>query len=528
VSKGARSSHSKAQVRDADGTMDDDAREVASFRAGPRARLHGGLVLASTFAGFLALLVAHAQRIDAWLLGEIASDGRPVYFPPHPVDPDAIDAIDFERLHGNAIPRWMILMEIAQSQAGRRRAERAYREVRSLVAPDANLLAIWDELHVRLADPIANARRIDWLLWAHDEYLEMLDQPFRLEATMHVRGERLVLRTLSYRVLADARAEGGERVRVLRRIDGTNVVEGWLGHTTREDEGALVVADRVLHFAVRHVWPSLEPALDERRDEGVRSLLPGVRREARAALSGRAYSVLAQTAEDQEVLGEVAASIRARRSCGSRFGSIELPYLGLSPSGHRLLSAALIRSRWSTCPDVTLDEAAQLVGASERLREADGVESALEELAAFVARAVAVHELRHVADGPSEDVECPGCEDGTPDLVRAELSAYFASFSTPGVGYVAALQACASPDHVTGLHPVAVALATGAEIPGGCGGSLEGVDLYASARRAERRFFGDRRAVGPPTTFPPALALFTRPAPLLAAGGGRAARSGAR
>ena len=145
------------------------------------------------------------------------------------------------------------------------------------------------------------------------------------------------------------------------------------------------------------------------------------------------------------------------------------------------------------------------MGASERLRASAALPAALEELTALVGRAVAAHEVRHVADGARADVPCPGCREGTPSLVRAELSAYLAGFATPGVGYVAALQACSHPREV-GLHAVAIEEATSAVIDGGCEQAAPD-DLYARARAAEARYFGERPQIGAPRGFPRQLAV---------------------
>ncbi len=247
-----------------------------------------------------------------------------------------------------------------------------------------------------------------------------------------------------------------------------------------------------------------------------RGVLPGVREEAEGALLPEQFALLSETAADQQTLIEVAESIRARRACGSRFEVFDLPYNGLSASSHRALREALWASRFSSCPDVTLDEAAQLIGASERLRTTDGLAVALEALSAWVARGVAVHELRHVADGPSEELACASCVDGTSDLLRAELSAYLATFATRGVGYLAALQACAMPDRRSADHAIAVSMATEETIPGGCTGDA-GLGFYARAHAAELRYYGERDAVAAPPNFPTSIAVITRPRPGVAA-----------
>lgn len=491
-------------------------REIAAWREEPRARLRRSLAIASVLLSLVCLTGSRFEWIDAWYRGEVDLAGRPRFEPTFPIDPDALARIDLERVHARSIPTWIERLGEADTPAERRHAELAWLELRAELAPDRNLAAIWEELHELLTvAPLAHARRIDWLLWAHDAYVERVGAPYRLEASMHVRRRRAQVVTLSYRVLADARTSAGARVRVLRRIDRSRVVEGWLGHTSREDDGAMVVADRVLHFAVRHVWPALDAALDQRRPAAERALLPWVREEAEDALPAEHLALLAETAADEQALIEIASAIRSRHSCGSRFEVFDLPYKGLSVSSHQALRRALWASRWSRCPDITVDEAAMLVGASERLRTTEGLDPALESMLGWVARSVAQHEVRHVVDGPTADVACPGCDALASGTVRAELSAYLAAMGTPGVGYLATLHACATPYQTRGDHARAIELAVDAVVPGGCGED-PGLGLYARARAAERRYFGERDPIALPTIFPGPLAFFPRPQPAVA------------
>ncbi|UJR79430.1 Hypothetical protein I5071_14660 [Sandaracinus amylolyticus] len=490
-----------------DGDID---REIESWRSDERGRMRRGVSIASMLLAMACLVGARFEWIDAWYRGEIDLRGRPRFEPWFPIDRDALARVDLERVHAIAIPEWIERTSEARTRDDRRRAELAWLELRDAVAPDRNLARIWGELHERMTlSPIASARRIDWLLWAHDRYVDRIGAPYRIEASMHVRGRRAHVVALGYRVLAETRSAEGARVRVMRRIDRSRVVEGWLGHTPREDDGALVVADRVLHFAVRHVWPALNPALDGRRPAAERGLLPWVREEAEDAIPSEHLALLRETAEDEQVLIEVAHAIRSRHACGSRFQVFDLPYKGLSISSHQALRRALFASRFSRCPDITVSEAALLVGASERLRSTEGLDPALESMLGWVARSVAVHEARHVLDGPSDDVACAACDPLATRTVRAELSAYLTAMATPGVGYLATLHACATPEHTRGDHARAIDLAVHAAAPGGCGED-PGLGLYARAHAAEERLFGERAPITLPEGFPGALAFFPR------------------
>lgn len=345
-----------------------------------------GLLTAGALIGAGYVIVTRQDHIDSFLRGEIDLGGETV-FDPEPPDPSALARIDFERVHGRLIPEAVASLS-AQGPGGRRRAQYAWRDLVEEVAPDPTLGAIWRELHLLMwVAPLREHRRIDYLLWAHNEYLDRAGIPYRIDASLHLRGGRARYTALGYRVLADLRG-GGEagdervgagRVRVIGRVDTSDVVEGWLGYTTPDDRGGLVIADRVMHFAVRHVWPSLHPALEERRPLLERPFVPYVREEARAALAPEHFAVLEETAEDQQALIDVAASIGARHGCGSRFEVFDLPYKGLSVRSLQLLSFAVrtpavgaraptSRSRRPRCSSEPRSACARTKGSTPRSR----------------------------------------------------------------------------------------------------------------------------------------------------------------
>ncbi|MFO0686980.1 MAG: hypothetical protein U0234_33255 [Sandaracinus sp.] len=499
-------------------TEDDDipGHELAGITQGRRSTLRGILAVCAFVVAIGWTFETRGDVLVALLRHEIDLSGDPIFEPRHAIDCDALARIDFALVHAHLVPEWLDAQAAADTPAGRRRAEYAYRALLEELEPDPNLSGLWREIHDRVAaDPIASARRLEYLLWAHDAYMDRIGQPYRLEAGAFVQDGRGRMLARSYRAVVDLATPRGERVRVLRRLDRAPLVETWLGRTDREEEGAFVVVDRVLHFAIRHVWPALNAALDERLPERERGLAAGVRREVRAGLDDYAWSILSETAEDEQALLEAAASIESRHACGSRFGVFGIPYRGLSAHSRAMLRLALVASQGTECPDVTIDEATQLVAASERLRAQPDLELALEELVALVSRSVAAHELRHVADGPSAELECPGCEPDMTPLARAELSGYLAAFATPGLGYLAALGACSAPlprDAArTRRWPDAVAIdaATRAALGSACEGPAP-ADLYARARRAERRYFGERVAVAPPASMPRSIEAVRR------------------
>lgn len=484
-------------------------RELAVLRRARRQALARSLSFVTVVASVLLGLVRHGEAVDAWMRGETDWRGRVVYEPPFPLDRAALGRVDLERVHRRLLTRWARAVGRATTPPGRWRARWAFEDLRSAVAPDRNLEALVRELdeHLR-TDPVGRAVRMDYLLWAWNDYLEAAGEAFRVEASLVVRQERVRLVPRTYRVLSDATNEHGARVRVLRRLDRSGPVEPWLGRTAREADGAAIPVDRVLHFAIHEVWPLLDGRLDHLAPARVRGLLPGVRAEAEAELDAASWRVLSETAEDVRALLDATRSIEARHGCGATFRVFELPYRGLSPRSVAMIELALEASRDAACPDLTLDEATQIVSASERLGRTGGIEGAIEALTMLVARSVASHELRHVEDGPARTLACPGCDPETPALVRAELSAYLAAFADERTGYLAALQACGRPETELGLQTVAAETAIGAVIPGGCEGAAPS-DFHARARAAERRLFGERAVASVPSAFPATLALFS-------------------
>lgn len=476
------------------------------------------MALAVLCWGLAEGMARYGSTLDSFLRHEIDWTGASIYLPRSPVDRAAVGRIDLERVHARLIPRWALLVAQADDASSRADATYAFRELRDAVRQDPNLVDLITELHHLVAHDVRrHAARIDYLIWAWGDYMDRVGQPFRIEATVRRRhtsdGDRLALFPRSYRVIADARNEHGSRVRVLDRMDPLGITETWLGRTGYEPDGAMLVGERLLHFAVHRVWPLLDLQIAPRRPENERNLAPGVRAEVEALLPPAHFAVLTRTAEDLQVLAETAEQIHARASCGARFHVWDLPYRGLSRRSVDNILLAIHRSEGAPCPDITLDEAAAIVGAAERLAEERNLPAALEALVSVVARSVAAHELRHVEDGAPEDMSCPGCPVGTPPDVVAELSAYFAAVASHHVGYLSALQLCTRPVPAEASemspHDVAVALAVDELLPGGCRGDVPD-DLRNRAHVASQRFFGARLDAELPRRWPDSIAVITR------------------
>ncbi|MGE3636751.1 MAG: hypothetical protein AB7P00_43010, partial [Sandaracinaceae bacterium] len=450
-----------------------DDEIVRALRAGNRRALQIGVASLVASLAVAYFWPQHGHAVRSVIRGEVGLDGEPRYEPSHAIDPTALAMIDFGRVHRELIPRWMIALDTASRAHNRywdQRADAAFEELAIEISPDENLSELLGSSHRALRrDPLGMARRLDYWLWSYNRYLDQADVPWRLEASLTLgNDERVIFRTYSYEVLTDGENAAGQRLRLIRRADPTNLVEGWMGRTDDPAEGSFVLMRRVLHFSVRHLWPALHPALDDRRPDNERAWVQWVREEVRAQLDPDTFALLSETAVDQQALIEVAAAIEARASCGNRFRILSLPYNGLSAASVAALEAAVARSQLRPeCPEVTLDEAARIIGASERLSSTPGLEDAVERLAMVMAGAVSAHELRHGADG--DDIACPGCPDGLDGLARAEVSAYLSAMADERYAYLSLFQACTSASDGT-IQSQARDAVIDAILPYGCAG----------------------------------------------------------
>jgi len=168
----------------------EDAEALRGIAEGRRSTLRAILAIATFVLALGWTFETRGDVIVALLRHEIDLDGEPLYEPRHAIDRNALYEIDFERFHAHLVPEWLDEQNHADTPAGRRRAEYAYRALLDEIAPDRNLDALWRELHDRIAaDPIASAHRIEYLLWAHNAYMDRIGAPYRLEASAFMRGE---------------------------------------------------------------------------------------------------------------------------------------------------------------------------------------------------------------------------------------------------------------------------------------------------------------------------------------------------
>jgi hypothetical protein len=154
-------------------------------------------------------------------------------------------------------------------------------------------------------------------------------------------------------------------------------------------------------------------------------------------------------------------SLNARAACtGTQIAGV-VPWDGVEATEHaRLLELANL---WQgrRCPAINPDEAEALVDASWALQREAGLPEALGALVAWLSRAITLHEVRHLADSMqaadrAASVACPGCPAELRPLVRAEISAYLATFAWSESPSSALYQACRSVEREFDAHSMAL------------------------------------------------------------------------
>ena len=488
--------------------MDDELSYGEIMRTQRRAVVLKILLVAGVLLFVLAASVHKPLLgyVQGWQHGDHDLLGRSLWDPPDiPVDPGAIEGLDLHRVHADLIPSWFIaLARQAPDSPGVQRATTA---LQSELAADPQLLALAMELHSLVAeDPWGHAERIFALTDAWNEHLTALRQPWHLESNVVDMGEGPFFYTKSYRVEADLQVplEGlPTPLRVLRRVDETNVRESYLGMVVQGQEEALVMVDRVRELATDELWQLLDPSLDPELSGAEAAFAPHVRAELARALSPAHHGALKTTAHARFGLRSVAMAINLRQACGSTLAVQRVPWQGLDAADLDGLERMAHADIGRPCPSVTLDELDTLRSATRTIREQAGLEPALGALVAHAARGTAVHELRHVADTRVHGegrVACDGCADLSVAALR-EASAYLASFAWSGAEYTALFQACSQ---TRGAHAAAVDW-VGRKLGDAC--VQPGPDLAALAVVLERRRFGERGGITLPNEWPDALSM---------------------
>lgn len=423
------------------------------------------------------------------------------------------------RVHADLLPDWMIAMSRAESGEPCAPCEEAFAAlVDELKGQDA-LIASLQELKALTADKELlhenieaireNTRRWNLLM-------EQGKQPWWLDSNVMMTPNGPFFYTKSYRVLSDHRVPVGatqQRARFVTRVDHTNVVESMLGHASLDQDGAILLVDRLQDFAIQEVWPLLDtrPEADALRTPRELAFGPVVRDEIAAVLPADALALLRAAAPHRLALRVVINAVRARERCGSAYRIRELPWDGLHADEHDSVLARGRSSYGEDCPALTEAEAEQLVEASDALRAGGpALQQAVAQLVAAVARGTFVHELRHGGDHHAvgdmqTPLPCSLCDEARMSKsTRAELSAYLASFAAAQVAATSLYQACSldltrmSP-HTRALQYILIETSHfSCEKP-------PPANLREMAAEQEQRYFGRSDKIAIPADYPPTL-----------------------
>ena len=479
----------------------------------PRWKVASILALVVLGLASIVFYFVHGEVLSSWQRGETDLLGGFAYDPPFAAVPGKLAASDLEQVHRRLLPAW----GIAMGSLSGKRAPAAMKRLRARVK-DPNLLALLDELNrLTTANPGEHSERIFYLLRAWNSYLDRNRKPWHVDGAIRLR-PRPFLYLKVYRVVADLRVQVSDesiRARLLRRVDGTNVVELYLGSASRHQDGAMVVVDRIVEFSINEVWPLLAPPKSDAAPPPRQRFGPLVRQEARRVLPASALTLLSRLAPARARLADGMKSINAQARCGSRFRVLAIPFSGLSERARSMLRRVAQRDLDGPCPAITTAAAEEMIEASKELEAAANLEAAVGALAVWVARGVTVHEARHVADDRDENLEtsAPDCAACPPEMDRrttAELSAYLASFATRDAGYLNLMQACSAIERSSGGANHRAIVEAVKALGGACGQAGLPKDLYTRAAALERKYFERSDTITLPADFPRTLALETR------------------
>lgn len=452
-------------------------------------------VLAVVVAG-LVWTIPHWPNAWRWVNGR-----EMLYVPEH--DPN-LDAVELEQVHRELWTKFLVAAARATPGSDDERLNEARKTMRTAIGADENLTEIFDELDgIVTTDRLEGAgaqRRALWLTRAWNHYLDLEGQPYFLHG--HITEDRLpIFYAHMYKVVADASATVGEeelRVRAVSRLDRINLREPYLGYASNADESAIVLSDRIMELAIDRVWPLLGSTSRDRLDQIFR---PMVVAELRRAMPGETLALLTKAAALRSTLVETRKSILGRRC--SYLWIPRPPAIGYTRDELDRLSEFVGEG---PCAGVTGEELNTLWKTSEKLQGFEGLDEAAERLAAWVARSIAIHELRLAADelllDPREPRKCGPCTSGDAREVRSQAAAYMAELAWADAPATALYRICITSAFL-GPHARAREIVTQA-LGGSC---REGAppELTESARALATKEFGNSETIVLGADFPERL-----------------------
>ncbi len=331
--------------------------------------------------------------------------------------------------------------------------------------------------------------------------------PFSVQLPLNGRQRAAGLWALSYFVLGDVALRAGERAipaLLLTRVDDLGVVEGYAGHAAENAEAAFVLVDRVSELAANRLWPLLAPELDHRLPEFHRAFADAVRAELEVGLPAGVFATLRETASARGDLVWTRESINERRSCGSWFSLRWVPMRGFARDDLDEWRSVASSAGTGICPAITYGELDVLRDASWAIAHTAGVREAVHTLSAFAARAVAIHEARHVLDFDAK-LTCSDCPSWASESVLLETSAFLASLAWGDAPAVAAFELCELVNESDSMmYRRAAWIITERVLPGGCEGGPP-ADLRERAAALEHELFGRSERIELPADFPAQL-----------------------
>ena len=490
---------------------EDDWRAI-QVRARLRCALGAaGLLLLTALSGWLIFTRGVTPTRSDIHARTLLEPKRPTPFvPPYPIDPAVMAKIDLAKVHRHLLPVWVMTLQKSPHTLGYWDRERAFRALREEAGRDPNLGVLLDRLQEWLLDGAYEfGGQIRELVKGWNEYMARAGAAYRIEYHIQKTAHGPELRVRTYRVIADVAVaidRSAYRIRLLSREDRTNLVEGFLGQTSVERDAALVVTDRVIDFAIERLWPLFDADGEVMPSENDPGMVDRLREEARSVLGDAAIARLASSSALHREIETEIGKLRQRRGCGSTVVVPNVPWDGLSDRALGMIDSVAKKNGARRCQRLTASDAERLFEMSRRLRDDPELEQALGKLASWVARAVVAHEARHLADDRDRSLSCPGCPESMSYAVRAEVSAYLASFTAEGIGRVALMQACGVDPDRKEAHSAALAFLMPRLLPIGCGGPVPD-GFYERARALERALFGREQPIVLPDSFPEALPL---------------------
>jgi hypothetical protein len=261
--------------------------------------------------------------------------------------------------------------------------------------------------------------------------------PWRLALPMDPRLLAQGPLAMSYCVVAAASAsvDNGEPVPVFvtSRQDNIGIRESYAGHAGDVEQAAVILGQRVADIAWNIVWPALATP-DETSTDYETAFHTLVTRELESLLGAETLTVLVETAEARRALVRFRDSTTERNGCGGGMMIATIPLRGFADDEIVSFREIATPDHVGGCPAMTISEFEQVRAASSALRQRSGVRAAVDALTAQVARSVAVHEVRHVADiRLAGGRTCAACSH-VPERAYVEMSAYGASFSAADGG----------------------------------------------------------------------------------------------